>query len=121
MGHVHILGEGGSIFKLDLPLHEIIEEKLLKGHLRRVNEDGTPYEEPAAGDGDSGDGVPTLPGTKPAVNAAKIDWVGWAVACGASPDDADAMTKTDLIEKYSTAVPVSADPPADPGAEQPQT
>lgn len=118
MAHIHLLGEGGSIFKMDLPLHEVIEEKLRKGHVRRVNEDGSHYEAPADDDA-AGDGVPTLPGTKPAVNAAKIDWVGWAVACGATPDDAESMTKTDLIEKYSTATPVTPEPPADPSGEQP--
>jgi hypothetical protein len=42
--HVFIRGEGGSIFKLDLPLHESIEERLAKGYLTRVaNAEGDPY------------------------------------------------------------------------------
>jgi hypothetical protein len=40
---------------------------------------------------------PTAP---PAQSAAKAEWVRWAVVCGASTEEAEAMTKADLIEKY---------------------
>lgn len=72
---------------MSLPLHEVIEHQLLKGYAKRVNEDGTDYTE-------------TPEQSRPAVNAAKIEWVSWAVYCGALPDDAEAFTKQDLIEKY---------------------
>lgn len=94
--HVFIRGEGGSVFKLDLPLHETIEERLLKGYLTRVNEDGSSYVE-------GQDEVPALPIERPALSASKATWVGWAVHEGMTPDDAEALTKTDLIERFGAA------------------
>ncbi len=87
--HWFIRGEGGSVFKLDLPLHEAIGDQLAKGYLVRVNKDGTGF-------------VEATERTRPGVNAPKLDWVSWAVHSGAKPDDAEALTKTDLIEKYGT-------------------
>ena len=84
----HIRAEGGPVLTLDLPLHEVIADQLLKGYVKRVNKDGTPF-------------VERTEVTRPAVNAPKIEWVSWAVHNGAKPDDAEALTKTDLIEKYS--------------------
>lgn len=92
---VHILGEGGSVFELALPLHETIAEKLAKGHIRRVQPDGTPYVE-----GDRPEGVPALPESRPALNAVKAEWVGWAVVQGLKPDEAEGLTKADLIERF---------------------
>jgi hypothetical protein len=88
---VHILGEGGSIFQMDLPLSEPIADRLAKGYLKRVNADGTPYKETGR--------------TKPAPYASKTEWVGWAVHVSQktvpiTPDDAEALTKQDLIERY---------------------
>lgn len=90
---VHILGEGGGIFEMSLPLSEPIEDRLLKGYLKRVNADGTPFEEKSER-------------LQPAPYASKAEWVGWAVhasqAAGdpLSPDDAEAFTKSDLIEMF---------------------
>jgi hypothetical protein len=84
---VHILGEGGSIILMSLPLPEAIEDRLHKGYLKRVNADGSPVAE-------------AKPRTRPNVNESKADWVSWAVHEGANPDDADAATKADLIERY---------------------
>ncbi|MEU9606157.1 hypothetical protein [Streptomyces sp. NPDC048057] len=95
--HIYVRGEGGTIFRMDLPLPEPIADRLAKGALRRVNEDGTPYVEPA-----EASGVPGLPLTEPARTAPKTSWVGWAVVQGATADDAEAMTKGDLIDKYGT-------------------
>ncbi|OZB88834.1 MAG: hypothetical protein B7X41_06040 [Microbacterium sp. 14-71-5] len=90
-GHIYVRGEGGAVFKLDLPLHESIAQRLHVGHLTRVaNADGDPY---------TGDNTGTVT-SRPALNASKADWVSWAVTQGATPDDAEAATKTDLIEKY---------------------
>ena len=94
---VHILGEGGGVFKFDLPLHEVVADKLAKGHIRRVNPDGTPYVE-----GDRPEGVPSLPESRPALNALKGEWVGWAVVQGLTPDEAEALTKQDLIDRFGT-------------------
>ena len=90
---VHILGEGGGIFEMSLPLSEPIEDRLLKGYLKRVNADGTPFEE-------------TAERVCPPPYASKGEWVGWAVHASQiagdplSPDDAEALTKQDLIELY---------------------
>ena len=92
--HVFLRGEGGSVFKLDLPLHETIEDRLLKGYMVRVaNAAGDVYLE-----GD--DLIAALPSERPPLNADKKTWVGWAVHEGMLPDDAEAFTKTDLIEMY---------------------
>jgi hypothetical protein len=89
----HFLGEGGIVYEMDLPLPEVMADKLTKGYLRRVNPDGSQYQEPTAGD------PATDPTARPAVNAPKAEWVGWAVRVhGMSPDDADAKTKTDLAQ-----------------------
>ena len=90
---IHILGEGGTIFAMDLPLHEAIEDRLAKGYLTRVNADGTPYRE-------------TSERIQPPPYGSKADWVGWAVHLSQTvgdpitPDDAEALTKQDLIELY---------------------
>lgn len=101
---VFIRGEGGSVFKLDLPLHEAIEDRLRKGYLTRVaNADGDPYiESPEA------PVVASLPTERPALTASKAEWVGWAVGQGLDPDKAEAATKQDLIEVYGVepAAPV---------------
>ena len=115
---VHILGEGGGVFEMSLPLHETIADKLAKGYLRRVQPDGTPYVE-----GDRPDGVPALPESRPAINAVKSEWVGWAVVQGLTPDEAEALTKTDLIERFGAGqeTPVEPviepEPPVEPVAE----
>jgi hypothetical protein len=82
-------GEGGTIWEMDLPLPEVMQEKAVKGYLKRVNEDGTAYVE----------AVEEEP-QRPAKTASKAEWVGWAVHNGMTPDDADALTKNDLIEKF---------------------
>lgn len=87
---IHILGEGGVVFEMALPLHEAIQDRLTQGFLKRANPDGSLY----VGDADD-EGA-----SRPAVNASKSEWVGWAVAQGSDPDDAAAMTKADLIEKF---------------------
>jgi hypothetical protein len=55
--------------------------------VKRVNKDGTDY-------------VEKTERVRPALNAPKLEWVSWAVHSGASADDAEALTKSDLIEKY---------------------
>lgn len=91
---IHVRGEGGMVIAMSYPLGEGIEKRLTRGELRRVNEDGTPYT------GDIEDGEPTAVTSRPAQSASKDEWVGWAVYCGATPDDAAAMTKSDLIDRY---------------------
>lgn len=93
--------EGGVVQEMDLPLAEGIEQRVRSGAILRVNgPDGDPYV--ATEDAPV---VPAPPSERPATNAPKADWVGWAVN---HPDearrlpaaDAEAMTKTDLIDLY---------------------
>jgi hypothetical protein len=87
-------GAGGGIFELSLPLSENFEQQRVRGQLVRVDENGDPWTDQAA---PADDGP-----VRPPVNAPKNEWVGYAVAVDAdlTIDDADAMTKNDLIEKY---------------------
>lgn len=98
---VYLQGEGSSrVRPHKLPLPEGIAQRLAKGFIRRVNEDGSPWEPPAEAVHEPAAGV-SAP-TRPAVNEPKAAWVAWAVKQdpGLTPDDADAMTKADLVEKY---------------------
>lgn len=101
-GTGHFRGEGGMVWEMDLPLPETQAEKVAKGYLTRVNADGSPYVEPAV-EGDSElAGPPSADKpAPPAPTAPKREWVGYAVRVGGmSPDDAEAMTKSDLVEKF---------------------
>lgn len=85
-------GAGGAVFEMDEPLNENMQRQVDRGELVPVDADGAQI------DG----GPPSQP--KPA--ASKAEWVGYAVAVSKSTDkpisidDADAMTKNDLIERY---------------------
>lgn len=48
MESAHFRGEGGAVFVIDLPLSPGYEQKIARGQLVRVNEDGSPFTEPAA-------------------------------------------------------------------------
>lgn len=89
----YFLGEGGTVFMLDLPVHETIAERIAKKEIRRVNEDGTPFveAEPEA---------EAAPASAPASSAPKAAWVEWAVSQGADQAEAEAMTKLNLIGEY---------------------
>jgi len=84
-------GEGGTVFRLDLPVHETIAERIAKKEIHRVNEDGTPFveAEPEA-----------APASAPPSSAPKAAWVAWAVSQGADQATAEAMTKLNLIGEY---------------------
>lgn len=84
---VHVLGEGGVVHVMDLPLPEAIQDRVTKGYLPLVDPDGAV---------DLTKGEPSAPSK----TAAKAEWVGWAVHNGMTPDDAEALTKADLIEKF---------------------
>ena len=72
-----------------------MEHKVVRGQLVRVSPDGSPYR------GEDGSVVEPVNAKRPAVNSPKNEWVGYAVGQGMSVDDADAMTKADLIDKFS--------------------
>ena len=84
-------GEGGTVFRLDLPVHETIAERIAKKEIHRVNEDGTPFveAEPEA-----------APASAPPSSAPKAAWVAWAVSQGADQAAVEAMTKLNLIGEY---------------------
>ena len=86
-------GEGGTVFRLDLPVHETIAERIAKREIHRVNEDGSPFveAEPEA---------EAVPASAPPSSAPKAQWVAWAVSQGANQADAEAMTKLNLIGEY---------------------
>jgi hypothetical protein len=85
---IWLRGEGGTVHEHDMPLSPPIASRLARGYLRQVNPDGT-------------DIVAAPPAQPPAARAPKADWVAWAVkAHGVDPDQADAMTRTDLIDRY---------------------
>lgn len=96
---IHVRGEGGTVIKMDLPLPDHIEQRLIKGQIHRINEDGSPFHVIA---GAQPGPVPGPPLTEPAKTAVKEQWVGWAVVRGADAEEAAGMTKIDLIEKYGT-------------------
>lgn len=110
-------GSGGVVHEMTLPLAEVYADQVTRGQLTRVNPDGSPFTGEADGAAEG-----AAPSERPAQSAQKSEWVGWAVAQGADPEEAAGMTKADLIEKYGrdAAPPAGDDPkpedPADPGA-----
>lgn len=93
---VHMRGEGGSIIPMEPPFPEHIAARVATGHIVRVNPDGSDWtDEPVPTDVDTLDRV-----NPPKPAAAKADWVAYAQSQGMFHDDADAMTKAALVEKY---------------------
>lgn len=103
---IHVRGEGGSVFAMDLPLPDGIRQRFERGLIQRVNADDSPFtgapapartvalasasarEEPAA-----------APVDRPSVNQPKADWIAYVVKSGRlSAEDAANYTKADLIE-----------------------
>ncbi|MCI4045127.1 hypothetical protein [Streptomyces sp. TRM75563] len=110
---IHLRGEGGHIFTMDLPLPEGIAERYERGLLTRVDSDGGPAQttapvpNPAAGPDELLDEAPAdepVAGSqnRPAVNAPKSEWIACVVARGLlSAEDAENYTKADLIDMVS--------------------
>lgn len=48
---VHIRGEGGTVWEMDLPLSPDLQKRLDAGHVTRVNPDGSRFDEPEADQG----------------------------------------------------------------------
>ena len=91
-------GEGGTIHEMDLPLGEIMQGKLTLGYLKRVNADGSDWVEPGS---EVEPATPAAIPDPPKSTAPKLEWVGYAVrAHGMKPDDAEAITKADLVERF---------------------
>jgi hypothetical protein len=92
--------ENGQVLEMDLPLHEGIGHRVAKGEIVRVaGPDGGDYipdEDAPDPSDDPGEGDPI----RPAQSAVKADWIDYAVAHGADRQQAEAMTKDDLVQKY---------------------
>lgn len=98
--------ESGIVMKYDLPLHETLIDQLRVGRIHevasldsteippvriaKIDPNGQPFEPKAPG----------LPTERPAVKDNKPAWVGWAVANGMPIDDAEALTKDQLIDQF---------------------
>ncbi|WP_327268807.1 hypothetical protein OG233_14115 [Streptomyces sp. NBC_01218] len=107
---IHVRGEGGQVFAMDLPLPEGIADRYERGLLARVDADGTPYNEggaPADPATDTPPGDPEAPAPvdtagRPAQAAPKSEWIDYVVRRGLlSADDAANYTKADLIDMVS--------------------
>ncbi|MYS34928.1 hypothetical protein K388_01927 [Streptomyces sp. KhCrAH-43] len=112
---IHVRGEGGAIFAMDLPLPEGIADRYERGLLVRVNADGSPYAGPPASAPPAPPRAPDTPPAdpvdepgpvdtagRPAVNAAKSEWIAYVVSRGLlSAEDAANYTKADLIDMAS--------------------
>ncbi|WP_405019556.1 hypothetical protein OHV05_24470 [Kitasatospora sp. NBC_00070] len=96
---IHVRGEGGMVIAMDLPLPEEIALRLTKGALTQVNADGSPLHIASTPE----PGIPAAPDKAPPQAAPKAEWIGWAVANGADPEEAEALTKADLIDQYGAA------------------
>ena len=108
MGTRKFVGAGGGVFDIDVPLSEPLQYQFDKGFLRLADGE-KPFDEPEQHDEAPpvleyhverepapADDAPAKP--KPA--DPKADWVAYAEAHGLSHDDADAMTKAALVEKF---------------------
>lgn len=103
---IYVRGEGGGIHAMDLPLPEPIEDRLARGLLRRVNEDGSPYmgadmdpDAPAVVEDGGDPAVHPSPDGRPPQAAPKSEWIAYVVRLGKlSAEDAANYTKADLID-----------------------
>jgi hypothetical protein len=95
---IHLRGTGGIVWTYSLPLSPEIANQLIRHEMIRVNSDGSPWVEPETGE------APVV--ARPADGAVKSAWVGYAVWRSEqlgepiTVDAADAMTKTDIIDRY---------------------
>jgi hypothetical protein len=97
----HYTAPGGQLLTLDWPLPEALEAQVIRGELRRCNEDGSTYVEPVEDGGESAVELKV-----PAKNASKDEWVGYVVRLTedtsdpVTVDQAQAMTIKDMQERY---------------------
>jgi hypothetical protein len=121
---VHVRSESGALmYFAGAALPPGIADRIRKGDLVRVTEDGEPWHEaagnaealadagPAAGERDEpgpedgpGAGAPAAP-PLPAAREARAVWADFAVSQGMDRAEAGSLTKAQLIEKLTTAPP----------------
>jgi hypothetical protein len=87
---IHVRGEGGARFVMDLPLPKGLQERLDAGAIVRVNPDGSPI--PEAREPDQAE--------RPPKNASAETWAAYALAQGAEPEEIEGLSRADLIELY---------------------
>jgi hypothetical protein len=97
--------EGGSVILMDLPLPDVIQQRVDAGLITRVNPDGTPWtgDDPVPAPTPAPAPVPDpAPAPeKPHHSAHKAAWVDYAVEVGGmSRDEASDLTKAELIERF---------------------
>jgi hypothetical protein len=102
---IWLLGESGALLTLTLPLHEAIADRLDKGHLTRVNRDGTPWLESSqeAPEPPAKPPAAQVEGEDPAVpkrTASQAEWAAYAVSQGMDPQRAAGMKRDDLYKEY---------------------
>lgn len=113
---VHLKAPGGGVIGFTLPLHSTIEKQWRQGELTRVTEDGAPWD--ASGDDpdaltEAGEREAGEYPERPAPSAHKRHWQDYAVAIGAcSGDDAEQMTKAQLVDLVTPPEEKPADPDA---------
>jgi hypothetical protein len=95
---------GGEAIEHDWPLSEVLQYQLDKGMVSQVSHPGpaTWYEEPAV---ESKPVSATHRFTPPKElpphrNASKAEWVGFAARNGMKADEAELLTKADLVERF---------------------
>jgi len=87
---IYVRGEGGTVFEMDLPLPEGVEQRLEAGAIVQVNPDGSPLTAPAE----------DAPAGRPSKGASQVAWAEYAVSQGADPGDVAELSRADLIELY---------------------
>jgi len=87
---IHVRGEGGTIFEMDLPLPKGVQQRLDAGAIVRVNADGSPVTEVQE----------STQAERPGKNASAEAWAAYALTLGAEPEDVEGLSRADLIELY---------------------
>ncbi|MFE4991421.1 hypothetical protein ACFRH4_08725 [Streptomyces mirabilis] len=101
---IFVKGEGGAVFKMDLPLGEGLAQRFEKGELTHVNEDGSDYVSEDSSPQESLEPASTQePPKKPNKASSKAEWVAWAVHQGVAQEEAESLTLAALIERYHGA------------------
>lgn len=97
-----VRGENGTLQVFDVPLPLGIQSRLDKGDLLRVNEDGTPWREPGESvvEPPHGDLPPDAP-PLPKKTEQRAVWTEFAVSQGMEREEAAAMTKAELIDRFT--------------------
>lgn len=117
---IFVRGEGGAVFEMaPSRMSADLSRRLRMGRLRRVNPDGSAYRReggrepvPTGSEPYRGGGSPLTEGRvpRPAKTAPKAAWVEYAVAAlGADPEQAEGMSRADLIELPDYRDPAAED------------